>query len=403
MVPSVQERIDNLIQRHIDVGQRLPEGHWARPDFLSPIQSIAPKSDIPTTSISTEPQSQPKPATRSSDPSILEELANHYSGELTSFKPNSENASEIASEEVVSESPHQQEPNIEMATNTCTELIIHPEYQPYHLNATHSNISFGIALRKLATKKSSTSNLPVLVVQPISVAQPSTVPTLNPAEPEQVIIEHAVDEVPTQIGTNLASSSSSALDNVNDPTVVPNQTLAIESNTSPIIDSEPSSSITPQLTDLIAPPTLLLDSVILKEACEQIFIDLNKLVKTRNNYIHEKDYVTEWTSLRNRVEYMMCELHKLSLEAHDKALLDHQQWFKGVTVNMEEVKLNRSLKRSRLYLSDTPMYLDASSIISACVFSEHPDFKWLTKLKIQTLDAPILKKLKDDPILEKEN
>jgi len=27
MVPSVQERIDNLIQRHIDVGQRLPEGH----------------------------------------------------------------------------------------------------------------------------------------------------------------------------------------------------------------------------------------------------------------------------------------------------------------------------------------------------------------------------------------
>ena len=330
-------------------------------------------------------------------------MANHYSGELTSFKPNSENASEIASEEVVSESPHQQEPNIEMATNTCTELIIHPEYQPYHLNATHSNISFGIALRKLATKKSSTSNLPVLVVQPISVAQPSTVPTLNPAEPEQVIIEHAVDEVPTQIGTNLASSSSSALDNVNDPTVVPNQTLAIESNTSPIIDSQPSSSITPQLTDLIAPPTLLLDSVILKEACEQIFIDLNKLVKTRNNYIHEKDYVTEWTSLRNRVEYMMCELHKLSLEAHDKALLDHQQWFKGVTVNMEEVKLNRSLKRSRLYLSDTPMYLDASSIISACVFSEHPDFKWLTKLKIQTLDAPILKKLKDDPILEKEN
>ena len=37
MVPSVQERIDNLIQRHIYVGQRLPEGHWARPDFLNPI------------------------------------------------------------------------------------------------------------------------------------------------------------------------------------------------------------------------------------------------------------------------------------------------------------------------------------------------------------------------------
>jgi len=63
MVPSVQERTYNLIQRHIYVGQRLPEGHWGGPDFLNPIQSIAPNSNIPTTSTSTEPQSQPKPAT----------------------------------------------------------------------------------------------------------------------------------------------------------------------------------------------------------------------------------------------------------------------------------------------------------------------------------------------------
>ena len=168
---------------------------------MNPIKSITPDSDIPTTSISTEPQSQPKPATQSSDPSILEELANHYSGELPIFKPNSENASEIASEEVVSESSHQQEPYLEIATNTCIELIIHPEYQSYHLIATHSNISFGIALRKLANKKSSTSNLPtsddqpsssenqILVVQPISVAQPSTETTLNPAEPDLVTRE----------------------------------------------------------------------------------------------------------------------------------------------------------------------------------------------------------------------
>ena len=34
---------------------------------------------------------------------------------------------------------------------------------------------------------------------------------------------------------------------------------------------------------------------------------------------------------------------------------------------------------------------------------DNPDFRWLTKLKIQTSDVPILEKLKDDPILEKEN
>ena len=55
-----------------------------------------------------------------------------------------------------------------------------------------------------------------------------------------------------------------------------------------------------------------------------------------------------------------------------------------------------------MYLTDTPIYLDASGIISSSVHSEDPDFIWLTKLKIQT-DAPILEKLKKDSELEKEN
>jgi len=98
----------------------------------------------------------------------------------------------------------------------------------------------------------------------------------------------------------------------------------------------------------------------------------------------------------------MCELQKLSLEAHDKALLDLQKWFKGVTLNMKELEVNRRQERSRLYLSDTPIYLDASSIITSSVHSNNPDFIWLTKLKIQA-DDPILEKLKDDPVMEKEN
>jgi len=197
-----------------------------------------------------------------------------------------------------------------MATNTCTELVIHPEYQPYHLNANHSNISFGIVLRNLARKRSSfheqsvsnqhfsRSEEQIIIVQPICVAQPSTQTTLNPVEPEQMIIEHVVNVVPTQIGTTLASSSP----------FVPDQTIAIERNTSTIIPSEPSSSNSTQLTDITFPPTLLLDSIILKEVCENIFKDLNKLVKTRSNFVHEEDYVGEWTVLRSRVDYMMCEL-----------------------------------------------------------------------------------------------
>jgi len=67
-----------------------------------------------------------------------------------------------------------------MAPNNCTDLVIHLAYKPSHLNATHSNISFGISLRNLANQKSSASENhsffledSTFVVQPLNVAAPS--------------------------------------------------------------------------------------------------------------------------------------------------------------------------------------------------------------------------------------
>ena len=102
-----------------------------------------------------------------------------------------------------------------------------------------------------------------------------------------------MDEAPTQIETTLASSSPFVLEHVNDPPFVPNQTIATERNTSTIIPSEPSSSNSTQLTDITFPLTLLLDSIILKEMCENIFRDLNKLVKTRNSFVHGGEYISD--------------------------------------------------------------------------------------------------------------
>jgi len=95
----------------------------------------------------------------------------------------------------------------------------------------------------------------------------------------------------------------------------------------------------------------------------------------------------------------MCELHKLCLDAHDKALVELREWFKEVAQNMEEININRNQK---LYLSDTHIFMDGSSIISSSVQSKDSDVKWLTKLLIQS-DAPILEKLKKDTALEIEN
>jgi len=84
---------------------------------------------------------------------VLDNLVNHYSRELLGYETNLEKASELASNEFISECPQQQVPNLQMASLTCTYIVIHLEHLPYHLNATHSNISFGIALRNLAKKR----------------------------------------------------------------------------------------------------------------------------------------------------------------------------------------------------------------------------------------------------------
>jgi len=101
-----------------------------------------------------------------------------------------------------------------MASNTCSDLIIHPVFQPFHLNATHSNISFGIALRNLANKKSSSvkssasENHPsfskdsTLVVQPLNVALPS----------QATLISQTSNEHSTEFDCIITSESSDDID-----------------------------------------------------------------------------------------------------------------------------------------------------------------------------------------------
>jgi len=76
----------------------------------------------------------------------------------------------------------------------------------------------------------------------------------------------------------------------------------------------------------------------------------------------------------------MVELQKFSIEAHNQALDTFKEWFKEVVTSMKEVNINRNQEMSKLYISDTPIYMDASSIITSSVHSENPDVKWLTKL-----------------------
>jgi predicted metallo-beta-lactamase superfamily hydrolase len=51
------------------------------------------------------------------------------------------------------------------------------------------------------------------------------------------------------------------------------------------INQDIPSTLAPQTINVSPPPTLLLGSIVLKEVCENIFEDLNRLVKARNDAV----------------------------------------------------------------------------------------------------------------------
>jgi hypothetical protein len=146
---------------------------------------------------------------------------------------------------------------------------------------------------------------------------------------------------------SLDSSSPFVLEYVHDPPFVQqNLNSDIPSSSNQVIPQPITANVSP-------PPTLLLDYVILKEVCENIFEDLYKLVKARNNFVHLENYEEKWTALREIVDTVMCELQKLSLEAHNQSINTLNNWFKNVISNMKEVEVNRDQEKHKLYISYT--------------------------------------------------
>jgi len=267
MFPFVQEIIHNLIQRHIDVGQKLLEGHWAKPGFLNPIPSIEPDSYIPTTSSSTQPQTS-----NDNDDSLIDQLSDHYKGELPSFVANLEKASEIASDEVILESPQQQQSEQRPISPNLTQQESQlPEQSDSDANTLVSEDQTLVESQIIVA-------LPALDLgaaidpQPISVALPSdsteAIPNPQPTLEQNFEIIHVSNakvENPIQTGLTLDSSLPFVLKHVHDPPFEPNQSAASEI---PSTDApSPSTTIIPQLSNVLRPPTILLDSTILQEVC----------------------------------------------------------------------------------------------------------------------------------------
>jgi len=187
----------------------------------------------------------------------------------------------------MTESPHQQTPNQEMASSTNTESILIPDH------------------------------VPELVV------------------PEQLVPELVVAE---QVFSNQSLATN---------TIVEPLTSINDQTSSSYLAIQPCA---PAITNVPSPPTLFLDSTILADVCENIFQEMNNLVQARNNLIHEDSYEKLWKRLKDRVDYVLTELQRSCLDAQDSAQRKLQDWLKGVDSNMQEVQVLRTWVRTTLSL-----------------------------------------------------
>jgi hypothetical protein len=114
--------------------ERLPADHPFQPPMIEPLSFVPADADVigehvgsESANISESSSSHPTPMNQTLEPSILENLVSHYSGELPGVEPNSEKASEITSMEVVLEEPPQQQPAQRPQSPNQTQHVPEPE------------------------------------------------------------------------------------------------------------------------------------------------------------------------------------------------------------------------------------------------------------------------------------
>jgi len=105
MYSSIKERLIGLQQRRIDACIHLPANHPLQPPMIDHIQSIPADAEGAVYCIGTNPaninvssstpNSPTQTTTQTSEPSIIQNLENHYSGELPKYETNQERASDI--------------------------------------------------------------------------------------------------------------------------------------------------------------------------------------------------------------------------------------------------------------------------------------------------------------------
>jgi len=181
MYPSVEERLIDFQQRRIDACIHLPVDHPLQPPMIEPIQSSHvdaegvddhTRTDIANIDVSSSKPNSPiqttQTSTTTSEPSIIQNLVDHYSGELPEYESNQDKASDIAFDEAMTESPQQHEPNQQMTSITNIDFVPELSVSEQTINSQSSTTNTFAELETSVNDQPSSLNL---ALQPCALAR----------------------------------------------------------------------------------------------------------------------------------------------------------------------------------------------------------------------------------------
>ena len=172
-------------------------------------------------------------------------------------------------------------------------------------------------------------------------------------------------------------------------TVIPTNTPTIPNNP----NNQPSPSnlaiqptTPPRQTKVPSPPTMYLDSYLLAGVCENIFQELNRLTQTRNDLIHEQSYEKSWKRLKERVDNVLTALQRTCMDDQDTAQQKLKDWLKGVTSNLQEVRVLKTWVKHPLCLRQR----NATDFIPAGIHPRELNVNWLTRMNVKPVSTELV-------------
>jgi len=143
---------------------------------------------------------------------------------------------------------------------------------------------------------------------------------------------------------------------------------------------------------------MYLDSSLLADVRENLFQELNRLIQSRNDLIHQNSYEKSWKRLKERVDNVLNALQRTCMDDQDIAQQKLKDWLKGVISNLQEVRVLRTWVRNPPFLRQR----NETDFIPAGIHPRELNVNWLTRMNIKPVSTE-LAVLQRNVELENEN